>query len=180
MRRRLAVAQALLGDPELVLLDEPTGGLDPHLVVEMRGILREQRGARTLVVSSHILSDLEATCDHVAFMEAGRCVRSGPVDEVLRTRGLVRVRLEAPIALERVRDVLEGRAPVVEGRVLRYALLDGEDPADAHAALVPRLVERGARILEVRLGRSLEDAYLVERAGHRSVAAGASGDEEEQ
>ncbi|HEY8430680.1 MAG TPA: ABC transporter ATP-binding protein, partial [Sandaracinaceae bacterium] len=77
MRRRLAVAQALLGAPELVLLDEPTGGLDPHLVVEMRELLRSQRGERTLVVSSHILADLEQTCDHVVFLERGRVLESG-------------------------------------------------------------------------------------------------------
>ena len=99
MKRRLAVAQALLGDPELVLLDEPTGGLDPHLVVAMREILSAQRGLRTVVVSSHILADLEATCDHVAFMEDGRCTRSGPVAEVTRRGALVRVQLAEPMAL---------------------------------------------------------------------------------
>ncbi|MCA9605396.1 MAG: ABC transporter ATP-binding protein [Myxococcales bacterium] len=164
MKRRLAVAQALLGDPELVLLDEPTGGLDPHLVVEMREVLREQRGARTLVVSSHILSDLEATCDHVAFIEAGRVTRSGPTEELMGRAGLVTVRLAAPIELEAVAAILDGRAPRLAGERLTYALLEGEDPSVAHAALIPRLVEAGARVVEVQLGRSLEAAYLESRA----------------
>lgn len=172
MRRRLAVAQALLGDPELVLLDEPTGGLDPHLVVEMRDVLREQRGTRTLIVSSHILADLEATCDHVAFVEAGRCVKSGAVEEVTKRGGLLRVRLAAPVALdaareaarEVVREVLEGRDPRVEGDVLVIELREGEDPAAVNAAILPALIAREVRVLEVQLGQSLEDAYMASRS----------------
>jgi len=163
MRRRLAVAQALLGDPALVMLDEPTGGLDPHLVVEMREVLREERGKRTIVVSSHILQDLEATCDHVAFMEAGRCVKSGGVDEVTRRGGLVRVRLAAPIDLDSVRDLLEERMPRLEGDVLVLELSSGEAPAEVNAMILPALIARGAKVLEVQLGQSLEAAYMASR-----------------
>jgi len=170
MRRRLAVAQALLGEPELVLLDEPTGGLDPHLVVEMREILRSQAGERTVVVSTHILADLETTCDHVAFIEAGRCVKSGPVDAVTGRRAVVRVRLAAPmIALADVADVLAGRAPRIEDDELVYTLAPGEDPAAVNAALLPALIAKGARVLELRLGGTLESAYLESRA---DLAAG--------
>jgi ABC-2 type transport system ATP-binding protein len=161
MRRRLAVAQALLGDPALVLLDEPTGGLDPHLVVEMRDVLREQRGKRTIVVSSHILADLEATCDHVAFIEAGRCVKSGVLEEVTKRGGLVRVRLAAPIDIEE--GLLAGRAVTVEGDVLSIELSPGESAADVNRAVLPELFARGAQVLEVRLGESLEAAYMASR-----------------
>ena len=164
MKRRLAVAQALLGEPELVLLDEPTGGLDPHLVVEMREILRAQRGKRTLLVSSHILADLETTCDHVAFIEAGKCVKSGPVEEVTRRGAIVRVRLGEPIVeLARVQHLLDTRAPRIEGVELVYTLSPGEDPASVQSELLPLLIENGARVLEVRLGDSLEDAYMETR-----------------
>src|SRR5690606_33106172 len=77
MRRRVAIAQALLGQPELVLLDEPTSGLDPELVVRMRDVFASHRRKRTLVVSSHNLLELEALCDHVVFIERGRCTRTG-------------------------------------------------------------------------------------------------------
>lgn len=163
MKRRLAVAQALLGDPELVLLDEPTGGLDPHLVVAMREILSAQRGLRTVVVSSHILADLEATCDHVAFLEDGRCTRSGPVAEVTRRGALVRVQLAEPMALAAFEAVLAGREPSIEGDVLRYQLHEGEDPAEVQRALLPQLLDAGAAILEIRLGESLEAAYMSTR-----------------
>ncbi len=92
MRRRLAVAQALLGNPELVLLDEPTGGLDPHLVVEMRELLKSQARERTIVISTHILTDIESTCDEVAFLEAGRCVRSGTIEAIVGATKDVRIR----------------------------------------------------------------------------------------
>ncbi len=161
MRRRLAVAQALLGDPELVLLDEPTGGLDPHLVVEMREVLRAQRGTRTLVVSSHILADLEAICDRVAFIEAGRCVESGAVDELTRQSGQVRIRLASPIELDPA--LFEGRDARAEGDVIVVFAAEGEDAAGLNASVLPRLIERGARVLEVRLGQSLETAYMASR-----------------
>ncbi|MEC7519169.1 MAG: ABC transporter ATP-binding protein [Myxococcota bacterium] len=164
MKRRLAVAQALLGDPELVLLDEPTGGLDPHLVVAMREILGAQRGQRTVVVSSHILADLEATCDHVAFMEDGRCQKSGPVEEVTRRGALVRIQLAEPMRLEQLAAILDGRDPELEGDVLRYHLSPGEDPAEVQRALLPALIEAGAGVLEVRLGESLEAAYMSSRS----------------
>jgi ABC-type multidrug transport system ATPase subunit len=163
MRRRLAVAQALIGEPELVLLDEPTGGLDPHLVVEMRELLRAQRGKRTIVVSTHILSDIETTCDRVAFLEAGRVVKSGPLDEVLRRGGLVRVRVAEPPDLGTLADVFGGREPRIEGGELVFTLREGEDPPTANAELLPALIERGVKVIEVRLGDSLEAAYLASR-----------------
>ncbi len=168
MRRRVAVAQAFLGQPELVLLDEPTAGLDPHLVVEMREVLREERTKRTLVVSSHVLADLEATCDHVAFVEAGRCVESGRVEEVTRRARIVRIRVAEPLGDEALSIVRE-RAHRIEGEELVIELVEGEDPASFHRELLPLLLERGARILEVRLGESLETAYMASRSRARAA-----------
>lgn len=160
MRRRLAVAQAFLGEPELVLLDEPTGGLDPALVVDMRELLRSQAGKRTLIVSTHILADVESTCDHVAFLEAGRCVRSGPLADLTRRAGLVRMRLAAPVDVSHLK-VLDGREASVVGDELRYLLRPEEDVAETQAELVAALLKCGVRILEIRLGESLESAYLT-------------------
>ncbi|MFT5356043.1 MAG: ABC-2 type transport system ATP-binding protein, partial [Polyangiales bacterium] len=162
MRRRLAVAQAFLGTPELVLLDEPTGGLDPALVVDMRELLRSQGGKRTLIVSTHILADIESTCDHVAFLEAGRCVRSGPLKDLTKRTGLVRVRLAKPIDIADVSE-LEGRDAAIDGDELRYLLRPDEDVAETQARLIPALMKGGAQILEIRLGESLEAAYLMSK-----------------
>jgi ABC-2 type transport system ATP-binding protein len=83
MLRRLTVAQAMLGQPELILLDEPTSGLDPRHAHELRDLLRRtHRDGRTLVISSHNLPELEALCDHVAFIDRGIALASGPTDSL--------------------------------------------------------------------------------------------------
>ena len=160
MKRRVAVAQALLGDPELVLLDEPTNGLDPELVVRMRELFVGQRGRRTLVVSSHVLAELEAACDHVVFLERGRCVKQGPIAEVTGRGARVRIALEKKVEVD---------LAALPGLELRWdgdtAIIsaDGHDAASLNAAVLPLLLAAGARILEVRSGESLEAAYLTSR-----------------
>ncbi len=89
MRQRLGIAQAMLGRPELLLLDEPTNGLDPPQIAAMRGILRRYADAGgTVVVSSHLLAEVEQTCTHVVVMDRGRVVLAGPVDALRGERRL--------------------------------------------------------------------------------------------
>ncbi|WP_343947743.1 ABC transporter ATP-binding protein, partial [Nonomuraea longicatena] len=84
MRQRLAIAQAMLGLPDLLVLDEPTNGLDPPQIKEMREVLkRYARDGRTVIVSSHLLAEVEQTCTHVVVMHRGRLVASGPVAQLL-------------------------------------------------------------------------------------------------
>ena len=88
MKQRLGIAAALLSDPELLILDEPTNGLDPAGIVEIRELLRELgRNGRTVIVSSHQLSEIEAVCDHLVVIRFGELIFSGPMAEVMkRTR----------------------------------------------------------------------------------------------
>ncbi|WP_436763444.1 CocE/NonD family hydrolase [Streptosporangium sp. V21-05] len=87
MRQRLAIAQAMLGLPDLLVLDEPTNGLDPPQIREMREVLiRYARGGRTVIVSSHLLAEVEQTCSHVVVMHRGRLVTAGTVAELLSSR----------------------------------------------------------------------------------------------
>ncbi|GII83606.1 hypothetical protein Ssi03_15960 [Sphaerisporangium siamense] len=84
MRQRLAIAQAMLGLPDLLVLDEPTNGLDPPQIAEMRRVLiRYAAHGRTVIVSSHLLAEVEQTCDHVVVMHRGRLVTAGPVGDLL-------------------------------------------------------------------------------------------------
>ncbi|SDG35349.1 ABC-2 type transport system ATP-binding protein [Sinosporangium album] len=87
MRQRLAIAQAMLGLPDLLVLDEPANGLDPPQIREMREVLiRYARQGRTVIVSSHLLAEVEQTCSHVVVMHRGRLVTTGPVEELLGSR----------------------------------------------------------------------------------------------
>jgi ABC-2 type transport system ATP-binding protein len=89
MRQRLAIAQAMLGLPELLVLDEPTNGLDPLQIAEMREVLRRYAATgRTVVISSHLLAEVEQTCSHVVVMHNGKLVAVGSVAEIARTGGM--------------------------------------------------------------------------------------------
>ncbi|RME28761.1 MAG: ABC transporter ATP-binding protein [Deltaproteobacteria bacterium] len=166
MRRRVAVAQALIGDPELVLLDEPTSGLDPHLVVRMRALLRTRRGRCTIVVSSHILAELEATCDHVIFMERGRCTAAGSMAELTGRSRQVIVELEPGLDAPALVPSLQGAGlrAQVDGTRLVVTGPTGEGTAALNARLLPVLLAAGAPIVEVQAGRSLEATWMASRA----------------
>ena len=88
MRQRLAIAQAMLGKPELLVLDEPTNGLDPTQIKAMRSVLRDYAASgRTVIVSSHLLAEVEQTCTHVVVMHRGLLIASGTIDEILTRNG---------------------------------------------------------------------------------------------
>jgi ABC-2 type transport system ATP-binding protein len=89
MKQRLGIAQAMLGLPELLVLDEPTNGLDPPQIAEMREVLqRYAESGRTVVVSSHLLAEVEQTCTHVAVMHKGQLVAAGSVAEIAGAGGM--------------------------------------------------------------------------------------------
>jgi ABC-type multidrug transport system ATPase subunit len=163
MKRRAAVAQALLGAPALVLLDEPTAGLDPDLVVRMRNLLRSRRGSTTLVVSSHVLLELEAICDHVVFLESGRCVREGPLAEIAGAARVLRVVFSAPVAPEAAARAFPGRAASGEGTCWSVPLHPGESAPAGLRSVLEAAWAIGLEPTEVRSGEGLEAAWLAGR-----------------
>ena len=112
MKQRLGIAAALLGDPRLLILDEPINGLDPAGVHEMRGLIgRLASGERTVLVSSHVLAELEQVCDWLIVIDDGRLVFQGPAAELLdRSGASLVVAPEHPGDLERLRGVLAAAA----------------------------------------------------------------------
>jgi len=108
MKQRLGIAAALLSDPELLILDEPTNGLDPAGIVEIRELLRELgRNGRTVIVSSHQLSEIEAVCDHLVVIRFGELIFSGPMADVMkRTREHIDIASEHPADMGRLEAAL--------------------------------------------------------------------------
>ena len=108
MKQRLGIAAALLPDPELLVLDEPTNGLDPAGIVEIRELLRDLgRNGRTVIVSSHQLSEIEAVCDHLVVIRFGELIFSGPMAEMMkRTREHVDIAAEHPTDMGRLEATL--------------------------------------------------------------------------
>jgi ABC-2 type transport system ATP-binding protein len=160
MRRRLEMARALLHDPELLLLDEPTTGVDPD---ERRALwdalLKNERGSRTVILATNDLNEADAVCDHVAFIQQGRVVAAGTPVELKRglEREAVRVTWESPTP-EQLQQV---EAWAGAGHVTREANLVHITVNDA-SAFVPRLFELApGAIRAVSIEKSsLEDAYF--------------------
>jgi len=162
MRQRLALAQALLGRPNLVILDEPTNGLDPPQIVEVRRVIRElaKRGT-TVLLSSHQLSEVEQVCTHVVVMAKGRLVTTGTVAEVIGADRAVHVELptdQIGSAAAVARDV-RGVTAVEPDSTGMVVELDSDAGAD-RAELITRLVKAGVRVTGVTPRRALEQAFL--------------------
>jgi ABC-2 type transport system ATP-binding protein len=165
MKQRLSLARALVHDPTLLVLDEPASGLDPRARVQLREMIAELgRMGKTVVISSHILSELEGICSHLAVIDQGSVLSQGAIEEIRaalvgRRRVSVRVpaeRLEeAEEALRELADV--GEVTVERGRL--QFMLDGDD--EASAALLARLVGQGIPVWEWRVeSAGLEELFL--------------------
>ncbi|WP_153033812.1 alpha/beta fold hydrolase [Amycolatopsis sp. YIM 10] len=156
MRQRLAIAQAMLGLPELLVLDEPANGLDPPQIHQMREVLQRYAATgRTVVVSSHLLAEVEQTCTHVVVMHRGRLVASGEVNDIVAAGGEATFRVDRPdAAAETLREA--GVSEVdIEGKLV-HADLAGMARADAVAVLV----KAGIAVEQAGPRRRLEDAFL--------------------
>ncbi len=159
MRQRLGLALALLGEPEILVLDEPTNGLDPSGMREIRLLLRRLADAGTTVfVSSHLLAEVEAMCDRVGVLSHGRLVAEGPPGELRGAADRVRVEVDDP---ERAREALARLGDVevsTDGeRSLRVRLTERVSAAQVNAALVGAGVAVSALVPE---RESLEDVFL--------------------
>ena len=158
MTQRLGLAQALVGRPDLVLLDEPTSAMDPLGRREIRDlIIGLARDGVAVLLNSHLLSEVELVCDHVIVIDRGRVLRSGTLDEVRSSSLEVRITLDR--VDQRVRDLLG-----TYGRVIAaddHEVLLGTDDPEVVPRLAADLVQSGAQLRAlVPLQRSLEDAFI--------------------
>jgi ABC-2 type transport system ATP-binding protein len=157
MKQRLGVAAALLKDPELLILDEPTNGLDPAGMAEMRDFIRDLgHGQRTVLLSSHLMNEVEQICDRVGVIRRGQLVAEGTVADLRGKPGL-RVRAQP---LDAAHQVLSPLSEVDEIEIIGGGLRIAADPSVA-PVLARALVGAGIDVNEIVVQRSsLEDVFL--------------------
>jgi len=163
-KQRVGLAQALIHDPEVLILDEPTLGLDPRQIIEVRELIKSLGGKRTIILSTHILPEVSQTCGRVVIINEGRIVAEDTPERLTaRLRGAERIYLQVAQAspqveeaLRRIRGITSVEARGDGGYEVECAL--GSDPRPEIARLV---VEKGWDLLEMRpVGMSLEEIFL--------------------
>ena len=157
MRQRLGLARALLGRPRLLVLDEPTNGLDPGEMREIRNlVVRLRERGVTVLLSSHLLAEVEQVCGHVVVLDHGRVVADSPVAEVLAASGSAYIEVDDRDAATRALAALDGVTDVVfEGDGLAVRLHEV-----VRSDVVAALVAAGIRVETVTARHRLEDAFL--------------------
>ena len=161
-QQRVGIAQAIIHNPDLVVLDEPTNGLDPNQTIEIRNLIKEISQERTVVLSTHILSEVQATCDHIRMVEDGHVVFAGTVDEfdnyIVPNTVFVSL-LESP-SVEEIKSV-QGVLDVEELGGTKYRL-KFSDSQEMVERIVETSVKKGWRLNEIRLERSSIDTIFAE------------------
>ncbi len=159
MRQRLALAAALIGDPQALILDEPTNGLDPQGIADVRTVIRQIAGSgKTILLASHMLDEVEKVCSHVAILKAGRLIADGPVHSILAEGLALEIAGSDMPALQRFLQELPGIGSVVTREVLLEVTVERNWSA---ASLNRHLVEHGLEISHLREKRqTLEEGFL--------------------
>jgi len=164
MQQRLGLARVLIHDPQLLLLDEPASGLDPRARIEMMEILRElKRMGKTIIISSHILSELETICNRVAIIEKGKLIYSGPVqgvrDQMSQGR-VVWVRVSSD--QQQAMALLQQRSEIAEVSAVDHEIkvtMAGDEVE--HSLVAEVLVKGGAKLIELREDEiGLEEVFM--------------------
>ncbi|MGI8687563.1 MAG: ABC transporter ATP-binding protein [Thermomicrobiales bacterium] len=168
MKQRLGIAGALLNDPDLLILDEPTNGLDPAGIIEIRQLIRRLAdGGQTIVLCSHLLGEVQQVCDRVAIMASGRIVAQGTVETLLREGAVTLLRVDDPARAEAILR----RVPWVAGITRAGDTFTLEMPEEDAFALGRVMTEHGIVIGELRRReRDLEQFFLDITNGNATIA----------
>jgi ABC-type multidrug transport system ATPase subunit len=168
MHKRVGIAQAFIGAPQVVILDEPTAGLDPHAAREIRALLRQIQGERTVIVSSHNLGEIEDLCHEVAILDGGRLVRQDSIAGVLGGAELIVFRLsraptDADLATLRALPFVREVSWSTDDDRLRVGFDAAKQaPGPAARDIVSALVDAQVPFVEMQIGKSLEERFLEE------------------
>lgn len=168
-KQRVGIAQTLIGNPDIIILDEPTVGLDPKQIIEIRTLIKQLGEDHTVLISSHILSEIGAVCDHVVIINKGHLVVSDSTENLEKLfKGQDILCLSAQGELEKIQNILRefpalsiaDMKEAEEAETYRFQL-KVQDQADYRKQLFFRFAETGIPLLEIsRAGMSLEDIFL--------------------
>jgi ABC-2 type transport system ATP-binding protein len=163
MAKRVSMAQALMGSPPVILLDEPTAGLDPKIAAQVRSIIRELKGKSTVVVSSHNLNELEELCDATAILDKGQLVTAGSMAEMTGQAAEFRVQIaQGKVDLDKVRGISGVSQATLDAQNVLVVLFDGKT-ASAEvviSATLQAVLSGGALVTQVWRGKKLEEKVL--------------------
>jgi ABC-2 type transport system ATP-binding protein len=176
MKQRLGIAAALLGDPDLVILDEPTNGLDPAGIQEMRGFIRSlaDEQNKTIFLSSHLLNEVEQVCDRVAIIYEGEIVRDGAVADLL-TEGKAELRVQAS-PLDKAAEVL-GEHWAVSRDGAQWLTVSAQPEDQPH--IIKQLVAQGISVHQVVIQcQSLEEYFMAVTQAEIPANSGARSEQE--
>ncbi len=170
-RQRVGLAQAMIHDPEVLILDEPTSGLDPNQIVEIRNLIRQLGRAKTVILSTHILSEVQATCDRVVIIHEGKIVADGTLEQLqqnFRGAETVTLELKADVA-NAMTDLVPRLQTVPQVESVEYSGSDGAshrfilravNGSDIREALFRQAIAEGWLLLEMsRRTTSLEEVF---------------------
>lgn len=169
-KQRVGIAQALLGNPKVIILDEPTVGLDPIQIIEIRGLIKELGQTHTVIFSSHILSEVQAICDQILMIAGGRLVafdKPGNLEKRLMTPNEIIIRTDADA--EEVREIMEGLVHITEviveenehPFVAAHLKTDQKDIYEASRAVFEAFAEKKKVLFEMTLKKAnLEDVFV--------------------
>jgi ABC-2 type transport system ATP-binding protein len=163
MAKRVSMAQALMGGPPVIFLDEPTAGLDPKIAASVRGIIRELKGRHTVVVSSHNLQELEELCDASAILDKGKLVSAASMSDLTGRLGEFRVQIASgEVPLLEVKAQSGVKDARLEPNKVLCVTFDGQavQPEEIITRVVGLLAQRNVLFMTVWLGKKLEEKVL--------------------
>ena len=164
-RQRVGLAQALLHDPPVLILDEPTVGLDPNQIIEIRDLIKSLAGSHTIILSTHILPEATALCQRVIIIHQGRIAAVDTPDQLsarLRQSEKLSLTVKAPLPdMEAQLQKVSGVLNVITGSTPNIFILEAELGHDIREDLTQFVVQRGLGLLELKsLSMSLEDVFI--------------------
>ncbi len=164
-RQRVGIAQALVSDPEILILDEPTVGLDPKQVAEIRSLIMELRGKHTIILSTHILPEVQAVCERIIIIHKGHIVAQDSLDKLsaLQSGGQkVHVRVKnSPPDVHQILSGVQGVLKVGPGSQLNQWVLETSEREDVVELIAKKIIQQGYGLMEISSAKvDLEDVFL--------------------